>query len=97
MSATLCAGTPHASFAGVGHASGTYEPRRAADSVIYQARAMVAEGAGSEDPILQRDFYNSLLAAFTVDEVRDQVSRAGLALTVSLAGVRHMAITGRLT
>jgi hypothetical protein len=58
---------------------------------------MVAEGAGSEDPILQRDFYNSLLAAFTVDEVRDQVSRAGLALTVSLAGVRHMAITGRLT
>jgi ubiquinone/menaquinone biosynthesis C-methylase UbiE len=60
------------------------------------ARAMVEEGAGSEDPILQRDFYNSLLAAFTMDEVRSQLSAAGLDMTVAPAGVRHMLISGIL-
>lgn len=60
------------------------------------ARAMVKEGAGSEHPILQRDFYQSLLAAFTMDEVRAQVSAAGLELTVAPIGVRHMLIKGRL-
>lgn len=60
------------------------------------AQAMVQDGAGSEDPILQRDFYNSLLAAFTLDEVRSQLSTAGLDMTVALAGVRHMLIRGNL-
>jgi ubiquinone/menaquinone biosynthesis C-methylase UbiE len=60
------------------------------------AQAMVKDGAGSEDPILQRDFYNSLLAAFTLDEVRAQLRDAGLELTVALAGVRHMLIKGVL-
>ena len=60
------------------------------------AEAMVEEGAGSEDPILQRDFYNSLLAAFTVDEVRQQVGDAGLELAVSLTGVRHLLVRGTL-
>jgi ubiquinone/menaquinone biosynthesis C-methylase UbiE len=60
------------------------------------ARAMVKEGAGSEHPILQQDFYNSLLAAFTMDEVRAQVAAAGLDLTVAPIGVRHMLIRGRL-
>ena len=36
--------------------------------------------------------YNSLLAAFTMDEVRAQVAAAGLALTVGPIGVRHMLI-----
>jgi len=58
------------------------------------ARAMVKDGAGSEHPILQHDFYNSLLAAFTPDEVRQQVRDAGLELTVSPIGVRHMLISG---
>ena len=60
------------------------------------ARAMVKEGAGSEHPILQRDFYQSLLAAFTMDEVRAQVASAGLDLTVGPIGVRHMLIAGTL-
>jgi len=60
------------------------------------ARAMVKEGAGSEHPILQHDFYQSLLAAFTMDEVRAQVAAAGLDLTVAPIGVRHMLIKGRL-
>lgn len=60
------------------------------------ARAMVKEGAGSEHPILQHDFYQSLLAAFTMDEVRAQVAAAGLDLTVAPIGVRHMLIKGVL-
>jgi ubiquinone/menaquinone biosynthesis C-methylase UbiE len=60
------------------------------------ARAMVKEGAGSEHPILQRDFYQSLLAAFTMDDVRAQVAAAGLDLTVGPIGVRHMLIKGTL-
>lgn len=60
------------------------------------ARAMVKEGAGSEHPILQHDFYQSLLAAFTVDEVRTQVAAAGLDLSVGPIGVRHMLIKGNL-
>jgi SAM-dependent methyltransferase len=60
------------------------------------ARAMVKEGAGSEHPILQHDFYQSLLAAFTMDEVRAQVAVAGLDLTVTPIGVRHMLIKGVL-
>jgi ubiquinone/menaquinone biosynthesis C-methylase UbiE len=60
------------------------------------ARAMVKDGAGSEHPILQHDFYQSLLAAFTMDEVRGQVAAAGLELTVAPIGVRHMLIKGLL-
>jgi ubiquinone/menaquinone biosynthesis C-methylase UbiE len=60
------------------------------------ARAMVKEGAGSEAPVLQHDFYRSLLAAFTMDEVRAQVAAAGLDLTVAPIGVRHMVIKGVL-
>jgi ubiquinone/menaquinone biosynthesis C-methylase UbiE len=60
------------------------------------ARAMVKEGAGSEHPILQQDFYNSLLAAFTPDEVRAQLAEAGLRLTVALAGDRHLLVKGTL-
>ena len=60
------------------------------------ARAMVKEGAGSEHPVLQHDFYQSLLAAFTMDEVRAQVATAGLDLTVAPIGVRHMLIKGNL-
>ena len=60
-------------------------------------QAMVEEGAGSEDPILQRDFYNSLLAAFTPDDVREQLRDAGLELTVALTGVRHMLVKGMLS
>jgi SAM-dependent methyltransferase len=60
------------------------------------AEAMVAEGAGSEDPILQRDFYNSLLAAFTIEEVRAQLAEANLRLDVARAATRHMLIKGTL-
>jgi ubiquinone/menaquinone biosynthesis C-methylase UbiE len=60
------------------------------------ARRIVDAAAGSEDPILQADFYNSLCAAFTVDEVRGQLEDAGLDLRVTLAGERHLLASGLL-
>jgi ubiquinone/menaquinone biosynthesis C-methylase UbiE len=60
------------------------------------AHRIVDTVAGSEDPILQVDFYNSLCAAFTVNEVRDQLAAAGLDLRVTLAGERHLLVSGLL-
>lgn len=60
------------------------------------ARRIVDAAAGSEDPILQADFYNSLCAAFTVDEVRGQLADAGLDLRLTLAGERHLLASGLL-
>ncbi len=42
------------------------------------ARAIVDGAGASSDPILDRDFYQSLLASFTVEEVRAQLRTAGL-------------------
>ena len=44
------------------------------------ARAIVESVSANEPEVLKRDFYNSLLAAFTPDEVRDQLRQAGLGL-----------------
>jgi ubiquinone/menaquinone biosynthesis C-methylase UbiE len=60
------------------------------------ARTIVETVAGNEHPILKEDFYNSLCAAFTVEEVRSQVSQAGLGLDVIQISDRHMLIRGLL-
>jgi hypothetical protein len=60
------------------------------------ARRIVDSASGSEDPILQADFYNSLCAAFSVDEVRRQLEDGGLDLRVTLAGERHLLASGLL-
>ena len=62
-----------------------------------QARACVARYASDEPEILRRDFYNSLLAAFTVDEVREQLAERDLPLTVEPLGDRHMIVVGRVS
>ncbi|MCB1152616.1 class I SAM-dependent methyltransferase [bacterium] len=61
------------------------------------ARAIVEEADVSDDPILLEDFYNSLLAAYTLAEVRDQLARAGLSsLHSDIVSERHLAVWGRL-
>lgn len=61
------------------------------------AQAIVANAGCSEDPLLIRDFYNSLLAAFTLDEVRGQLRDADLAhLDVAQVSERHLLVSGRL-
>jgi ubiquinone/menaquinone biosynthesis C-methylase UbiE len=59
------------------------------------AREIVESVSANEPEVLKRDFYNSLLAAFTPDEVRDQLRRAGLALEVEVVSERHMRVKGR--
>lgn len=59
------------------------------------AADLVKAYGGDEPPILQRDFFNSLLAAFTPAEVEDQLARAGLTeLTVEAASDRHLVVHG---
>ena len=60
------------------------------------ARTIVETVAGNEHPILKEDFYNSLCAAFTVDEVRSQITQASLGLDVMQISDRHMLIRGLL-
>jgi ubiquinone/menaquinone biosynthesis C-methylase UbiE len=60
------------------------------------AHEIVERVSGGEHPLLKTDFYNSLCAAFTADEAREQLSRAGLVLTVSQLTERHLCIKGYL-
>ncbi len=62
---------------------------------IADAHALVNEYARDESEELQGEFFRSLCAAFTVDEVRDQLREAGLAvLDVRVSSDRHLDIVG---
>jgi hypothetical protein len=54
------------------------------------AKKIVAKNAGGESAILQEEFYRSLLAAYTVSEVRTQLKHAGLPLSVTMVSDRHL-------
>jgi len=61
------------------------------------ARQFMEKYAAGEPEVLRKDFYNSLLAAFTPEEVREQLNSSGLAqLTVEVVSDRHMLICGTL-
>jgi cyclopropane fatty-acyl-phospholipid synthase-like methyltransferase len=60
------------------------------------ARRLVDAYARDESPVLRDDFYRSLCAAYTPDEVRAQLVDAGLAhFRVERAGDRHLLAWGR--
>jgi 2-polyprenyl-3-methyl-5-hydroxy-6-metoxy-1,4-benzoquinol methylase len=62
-----------------------------------EAARMVRQYAKGEPQVLQQDFYNSLLAAFTPDEVQEQLKQAGLEqLKVESIGDRHLVVSGRI-
>ena len=59
------------------------------------AQAIVDQYAASEPKILRRDFYNSLLAAFTEDEVTSQLARMNLTrLLIDVIDDRHWVVGG---
>jgi len=60
------------------------------------AKQIVESVSADEAEVLRRDFYNSLLAAFTPEEVRDQLRRAGLRFEVEVVSERHMCVKGQL-
>ena len=63
---------------------------------IETARRIVEDVSPDEDPILKRDFYDSLCAAFTVEEIEEQLRSAHLNLQVAQVSERHMLIKGLL-
>jgi SAM-dependent methyltransferase len=61
------------------------------------AQALVDRYAAAEPAILRRDFYNSLLAAFTDDEVAAQLTEMNLSrLLIDVPDDRHWVVGGRL-
>jgi trans-aconitate methyltransferase len=63
-------------------------------ATLEDARRLVAANTAAEPEVLQRDFFNSLCAAFRPDEVRAQLRQAGLALEVLEVGDRHLVARG---
>ncbi|HBH60687.1 MAG TPA: SAM-dependent methyltransferase [Nitrospiraceae bacterium] len=62
---------------------------------VEKAEDLVNLYAGDASPILKKDFYNSLLAAYRTDEIIEQVKTAGLDyLTVEVASDRHLLVWG---
>lgn len=59
------------------------------------AQAIVKQYAANEPDILRRDFYNSLLAAFTEDEIGSQLARMNLTrLLIDVPDDRHWVVGG---
>ncbi len=62
---------------------------------VARARWLVDQHAADAPPVLRDDFYNSLLAAWTIEEVRQQFERAGLSnLQLSRPTERHWMVSG---
>ena len=63
----------------------------------HEATRLVDTYATDAPPILKEDFYNSLLAAYTLDEVEEQLQRASLPhFSVLRPSDRHWLVAGRL-
>ena len=63
---------------------------------VEEAHTLVETWSGDEPEVLRLDFFHSLRAAYTSEEVRDQLGRAGLDLEVEKITDRHLLVTGTL-
>ena len=62
-----------------------------------KAREIVEQYSANEPLILKEDFYNSLLAAFTLDEIKEQLQKADLTnLNAEIISDRHWLVSGVL-
>ncbi len=78
-----------------GAALAVMDLRRPVDEA--SAEALVDEYAKDAPPILREDFYNSLQAAYTPSEIRQQLDDSNLAhLQLLLPSDRHWLVTGSL-
>lgn len=60
------------------------------------AHLLVQTYSGNEPEVLQRDFYNSLLAAYTEEEITEQLGASGLSgLSIRAVSDRHLIIFGK--
>jgi len=69
-----------------------YRPNSPAD-----AQRITDADTSNEPDILRSDFYNSLLAAFTINEIKNQLASAGLKLNIKPITHKHLLISGILT
>jgi cyclopropane fatty-acyl-phospholipid synthase-like methyltransferase len=61
------------------------------------ARALVDRYAPDEPEILRRDYFQSLLAAFTPVEIRDQLRAVGFEhFAIDMVSDRHVVVSGRI-
>lgn len=63
---------------------------------LESAKAMVETYVSGEPDILQRDFYHSLLAAFSLEEIKEQLTLADLKLSLEQISDRHVFINGTI-
>lgn len=64
---------------------------------VEAAEALVRQHADGEPEVLRHDFYHSLLAAYTLDEIRAQLARQQLDhLTLERVSDRHCIVWGHL-
>ena len=62
-----------------------------------KAKEIVECYSANEHPVLKEDFYNSLLAAFTLDEIKEQLRKANLSnLNAEVISDRHWLVSGIL-
>jgi ubiquinone/menaquinone biosynthesis C-methylase UbiE len=55
----------------------------------HEARQMMDAVVPNEEDVLKKDFYNSLLAAFTFEEVEQQLKNTSFHFQIDLLGDRH--------
>jgi hypothetical protein len=61
-----------------------------------EAEKIVEQHAEGAPDLLKKDFYNSLLASYNIDEIKQQIHQAGLNfLSVDIVSDRHIAIWGQ--
>ncbi len=64
---------------------------------MNEAKSLVELYSSHEPEILKRDFYNSLVAAFEIDEIKGQLTDAGLShLEVERVSDRHFIVYGEI-
>lgn len=61
-----------------------------------RAEEIVSCHSDQQPELLKQDFFNSLLAAFTIEEVQEQLRAAELPLSVDPCSDRHLLVWGRL-
>jgi ubiquinone/menaquinone biosynthesis C-methylase UbiE len=64
---------------------------------VKSARDFMLKYAADESPLLQKDFYNSLLAAYNISEIRHQLRSMHLNfLNIEIVSDRHVLVWGQI-